>query len=91
MGRKASLTPKKPITVWLPEELRTRMDLMLYSELEERVPHGKHSEFLTLLLRHYFEDAELDLSPYMGTLPGEVVVRSSKLEIERLKKHLEKK
>ena len=51
MGR-----PKKAIrpiekNISLPEDICARVDLMLYSELEQRVPHGAWSRYITELIR----------------------------------------
>lgn len=51
MGR-----PKKPIksvekNISIPEDVCARVDLMLYSELEGRVPHGAWSRYITGLIR----------------------------------------
>lgn len=81
---------KKPIPsvylrVALPEDLRLRLDLLLFSPLENRVPMGAYSEFLQRLLKAHFEHRDLDLSPYAGTLPGTCVVRASPFTISTLK------
>ncbi len=35
----------------LPEDIRARMDLLLFSPLEGRVPHGAYSRFICDLIR----------------------------------------
>ena len=37
-----------------PEDLAARVDLMLYSELEQKIPHGAWQGFLMGLMREYF-------------------------------------
>lgn len=39
----------------IPESLATQVDLLLWSTLEGRVPHGKHSELIEALLRAWLE------------------------------------
>lgn len=35
----------------IPEDLRARLDLKLYSPIEGRIPHGAYSEYLCTLIR----------------------------------------
>ncbi len=51
MGR-----PKKAIrpvekNISIPEDLCLKIDLQLFSELEQRVPHGAWSRYITDLIR----------------------------------------
>lgn len=55
--------PKKTIrTVYqniaLPEDLVFKIEMELFSELEDKVPFGAKSEFFTKLLRDYFKEKE---------------------------------
>lgn len=74
-GRKPNVVRSSELHVSLPEDLRTRLDLLLFSELENRVPKGAYMHFFVARLIEFFEHRPLDLSPYLGTLPGERVVR----------------
>lgn len=42
----------------LPGDIVTRVDLILYSSLEERVPHGAWSKLVEQLLREFLEKGE---------------------------------
>lgn len=42
----------------IPEDLNTRVEQHLFSEVEDRVPHGAKSSFIEGLLREFF--AKLD-------------------------------
>lgn len=42
------------LEVYIPEDLRARLDLHLYSTLEGRVPHGAYKKFLCELMREFF-------------------------------------
>lgn len=58
--------PRKAIrpvekTISLPEDVVARVDMVLFSELEGKVPHGKWSGLVEDLLRQYL----------MKTAPGE--------------------
>lgn len=48
--------PRKPIRpvgikVYLPEDLAAELEILLFSPLENRVPHGKKSEWITAAIR----------------------------------------
>lgn len=87
-GRPPAAVPSRPINTHLDEALMARLDLELYSELESRVPKGAYQRFFNTLLREYFASRQLDLAPFLGTLPGEATVRGDKLVVERLEAHL---
>jgi len=89
-GRPPNLEPTRPITVRLNEKLLTRLAIELHSPAEGRVPKGVYQQFFEALLRRFWETQELDLSPYLSTLPGEAKVVGSPLVIERLKSLLER-
>lgn len=48
----------------LPQSVRTRLDLFLYSTLEQRVPLGAYQEFFLERIREFFESRRLDLTPF---------------------------
>lgn len=75
-GRKPAIEPSISTNVAIPEGLRVRLDLLLYSEVEGRVPKGAYQRFFSERLVEYFNQRQLDLSPFLGTLPGERVVRA---------------
>jgi hypothetical protein len=54
---KASRPVEKNIS--LPEDLVLRVDLLLFSELEGKVPHGAWSRLVTRVLTHYLDSAEV--------------------------------
>ena len=45
--------------IGLPEDLVSRMELELYSDLEEKIPFGAMQAFFTQLLRDYFSKQEV--------------------------------
>lgn len=89
-GRKPLTVPTVALNVALPEDWRARLDLLLYSEFEQRVPKGAYQRFFLERLADYFDSKPLDLAPYIGSLPGERVIRAHPLTIEALKSLLEK-
>lgn len=42
-------------TISIPSSITTKVDLLLHSELEGRVPHGKWSELVGQLLRDWLK------------------------------------
>ncbi len=88
MPRKAALVPNRHIHTTLPPELATRLELFLWSESEGRVPKSAMQSFLIQRISEYFNMRELDLAPYLGTLPGELVVSGNDHTLSRLINHL---
>lgn len=39
------------LNVSIPEDLRMRVDLLLFSDVERRVPHGAYSEYICRLIK----------------------------------------
>ena len=58
MPRLPSVIRPTHLHLKLPETTRARMDLILFSELEERVPQGMYSELINTLLEAWLEEVE---------------------------------
>ena len=54
MSRPPSILRSSKINLCLPEDLRARLDLLLYSDSEKRVPQGAYQRFFTNLLNEFF-------------------------------------
>lgn len=81
------LTQQKVVlNLWLDPDLRTRLDLLLFSELEGRVPHGGYTNFFSNLLREHLEWKQLELAPY-GFPPG-YFIKGPKEMVEKLSREL---
>lgn len=89
-GRKPLVNPTVSKDIHFDAALITRAELLLFSEAEGRVPKGAYQRFFNHLLASFFDTREMDLSPYAGTLPGEMTVRGRPEVIDRLKQLLEK-
>ena len=76
-GRPPSIRKSSPLEVSLDEELRTRLDIKLWSEAEQRVPKGAYKTYFDRLVARDLSDAVLDLAPFAGTAPGEATIRGS--------------
>ena len=64
MPRKPNLDRPIPLTLKLPESVRGRLDLWLFSPLEGRVRQGSYQEFFVERIQEFFEWKRLDLTPY---------------------------
>jgi len=89
MGQPKKVIPTAPLTVRIPEPLLNRLTLFLWSESEERVPHGEHQRFFVSLLNKFFSSRELDLAPYLGTPPGAYIVSGTPAVVEALERLLQ--
>lgn len=83
MARPKAPVPKVVLNLWLPLEVRTKLDLHLVSELEGRVPHGAYSDFFTARVKEHFEWETLDLGLHGG--PAGYFIRGPKEMIAWLK------
>lgn len=89
MPRKAEIDKRVSLYLMLPMSVRGRLDMHLYSELENRVPQGAYQAFFLERIRDFFDSRSIDLAPYLGTEEGIAVVRGSPETIEQLKRRLE--
>lgn len=88
-GRKPLVDGSTQLCFRLPEALLTRLSLILFSSVEGRVPHGAYQRFLVPLIEEELASDRLDLAPFLGSLPGEAVVKSTPTTIARLRALLE--
>jgi hypothetical protein len=72
-----------------PADIRARLDLYLFSELEGKVPKGAYQAFLVERMREFFEHTSLDISPWLEPLGSPLYVRGSPNSIDALASHLE--
>lgn len=86
MPRKKDIDERTALFLRLPQSMRGRVDLHLYSELEGCVPRGKYREFFMSLLTAFFNGKQLDLQPF-GYPPG-YAVRGEKAVIEELERRM---
>lgn len=80
--------PSVYLRVGLPEDIHTKMTLYLYSEFEQRVPQGSYQNFLSNLIRGFFNHRRLDLAPFANVEPGTYVVQGSEATLALLKRTL---
>ena len=72
------------LTTTLPEDVRARLDIHLYSPLEERIPKGAYQQFFIERIREYCDSKTLDLAQYCRVSSRGVVVRGSETAINIL-------
>ena len=89
MGHPINLLPCTPLNTSLPVDVRARLDLHLFSDVEGRVPKGAYQRLLTDLINQYLDNRVLDLAPYLGLQPSAAIVRGTSLTIDMLKEKLE--
>ena len=56
MARPKHTTPTVQLNVSIPEPLMQKLNILLYSEVEQRIPLGAYKELFTRLLEKHFED-----------------------------------
>lgn len=61
MPRPRNIERTEQLCVWLPESLLGRLTLHLWSDAEQRVPHGAFQRFITQLLTDYFKRIDSDV------------------------------
>ena len=88
MAKHPNLIPSQQLNVALPQPLYVQLCAHLFSDLEQRVPHGAFSRFLTDRLREYFTAEHLDLAPFINSDIGAFVVNGSPEAITALKERL---
>lgn len=88
-NRRLRARATRVINLALDEELLGKVEILLFSPAEDRVPKGAYQRLFNRLMREMFESRELDLAPYAGTLPGTAVIRGGETAIAALRRLLE--
>lgn len=88
MSRRPNPVPSQQLNLALPFDVHSKLTLHLYSELEQRVPHGAYSRFLVERMRQFFAEEHLDLAPYIGSEPEAFIISGPPQAIAALKKRL---
>ena len=73
-GRKPNINPSVSLNLALPLEIRTRLDLLLYSDVEQRVPKGAYMQFFIERIGDYFTTRRADFSAPLGLQPGSAII-----------------
>lgn len=91
MPRPRNAVPARKIHISLPGDIGTRLDLLLYSVSEQRIPFAAHQRFILARILEFFNWRRLDLAAYIPNMEADSTVSGDPATIERLKKALEKK
>jgi hypothetical protein len=51
------------LTMALPEDIRAKLDLYLYSEAQQRIPHGAYQKFMVERISDFFRSSEPGFNP----------------------------
>lgn len=54
-GRPPNAIPSEPLNLRLPTDIKAKIDLHLFSEVEGRVPKGAYARFFESLAREFFQ------------------------------------
>lgn len=84
----ANIIPSQQLNVALSLPAYTQLSAHLFSTLENRVPHGAYSRFISERLREYFSSQQLDLAPFINGDPGAFVVSGTPEAIKVLENAL---
>lgn len=87
MARPKSLNPSESLHIHLDAALLARLTILLYSEVEQRVPKGEWQRFFEARIREYLDWRQQDLAPY-GFPTGYYITGPAEMTeavIERLK------
>lgn len=90
MGRPRNVQRPVRLVLNLPEDIRARIDLFLWSDLENCVPMGAYTSFFRDRVRDFFDTKALDLAPYLNCPSGVHCVRGPAHSIAALKSYLER-
>lgn len=58
MSRPANIHRPTTLNTTLPEDLRAKLDLYLYSEVEGRIPKGSYQKFIIERINDFFRERE---------------------------------
>lgn len=88
MPRPRNLIPSSSLHMHMREDLLARLKLVLFSEVEQRIPQGALSDFFEARVKEYFDSRRLDLAPWTGAAPGSFIIQGPPEAITALLAHL---
>jgi len=89
MSRPAAVIPGVKLTTQIPQDLHQAFERMMWSPLQNCVPRGTWSSFISTAIRDLLRTEQLDLAPYLDSFPGDLIVRGHPEAIRALTKRLE--
>lgn len=88
MPKPRNLIPTRRLNLHLREDLFTKIELLLFSELEQRVPEGAYRQWFELRIQEYLNSKHLDLAPWADSPPGAFIVSGTPEAMRALEKTL---
>ena len=74
MGRPANVIPPTKLTTSIPQDVRVKLDLHLFSEIENRIPTGAYQRFIIERVQEFFSHRRLDVSEAFGAPKGSMII-----------------
>jgi hypothetical protein len=78
------------LTTTLPEDVKAKLDLHLFSEVAGRVPIGAYQKFFLERIKDFFYEKTLDISEYLDSPVGCVTIKGGPAALEAVKTILER-
>ena len=78
MAKPKAVIPTIEKKIQIPADLCTRMELELYSDLEQKIPYGAQSEFINKLIRNHFRAIDEAIMP-----PGTYTAQFNEVELRK--------
>ena len=93
MPRRPNVQKVKTCEVALPEDLWRQLEAKLWSEVENRIPYGRLSQFFCARTRDFLSEERVDLNQLAPAMfpPGAYIICGSPESIKMLKVFLETK
>ena len=88
MSRRPALTPSVKLTTMIPADIHAQLSLLLWSDLEGKVPIGAWQRWICERAQEYMTQKHLDLSPFCGEPAGAFIVRGNAFAISLLEELL---
>jgi hypothetical protein len=82
VGRRPSIERQTQLEIHLPLRLKTKLALLLWSDIDQRIPQGAYTKLFTELIERYFTEKTLILDP---TTSPPLVVRGSDAALALIK------
>lgn len=83
-----NLIPSSHLHLRMREDLRAQLDLILFSEVEGRVPKDGYKSFFEARVSEFLSSRQLDLAPWADVAPGTIFVRGTPEALRVLEKTL---
>lgn len=88
MPARKNLIPSAHLHLRMREDLRAQLDLLLFSEVEGRVPKDGYKSFFEARVSEFLNSRQLDLAPWADVAPGTLLIRGSPEAVRVLQKTL---